>query len=184
MKKITAILIMLAMLLSLTACGAQEAAPSAAEQAYEDACALLAEGKYEEAIEAFTSLESYRRIQEKIDEAAAALEAQKLAEEQAAHEAHLANISHLLGKWKSEDGTIELTFQEDMLCHYREWIEVDMTREIDYPYTLAEDAAYLESMPVANQEEKTDLGFAITIEERDGVTYLTVGGIAFLRAEE
>lgn len=186
MKKIITIVLAALMLLSLAACAAEETQPtlSPEEQAFEAACSLMEEGKYQEAIDAFSALESYRKIQKKIDEAQEALENQKLAEEAAVREAELKKIRHLLGTWKSSDGTIELTFQENMFCHYREWMEPTMTREIDYAYTLHAETAYLEAFPVADPALKTDLGFPITVEDRDGIAHLLIAGYDFTRIEE
>ena len=76
MKRILCIILSILMLLSLAACGEPE--PDPEQLAFEAACALLEEGKYQEAIAAFSRLESYRKVQEKIDAAEAGLEAQWL----------------------------------------------------------------------------------------------------------
>ena len=90
MKRILCIILSILMLLSLAACGEPE--PDPEQLAFEAACALLEEGKYREAIDAFSRLESYRKVQSKINEAEAALEAQWLASEEAAKQAELEKL--------------------------------------------------------------------------------------------
>ena len=61
MKRLFCVLLSISMLLSLAACSQ----PDPEQEAFEAACALLEEGKYQEAIDAFSRLESYRKVQEK-----------------------------------------------------------------------------------------------------------------------
>lgn len=196
MKRIVCMIMGILMLLSLAACGAGEAEPtlSPEEQAFEAACALLEEGKYQEAYAAFTTLESYQRIQEKIDEAAAGIEAQRLAEEEAAKQALLQQVGFLYGTtWRDTRSTAELTFGECQdngtgsftgEVHYLDWIDSTTKREADYPWTMVEGEIYVSYLPVLGRENIPEDGFLFTVEERDGVTHLLVGECDFVRTED
>lgn len=195
MKKIITTILAALMLLFLAACGAGAAEPtlSPEEQAFEVACALLEEGKYQEAYAAFTTLESYQRIQEKIDEAAAGIEAERLAEEAAAKEALLQQIGFLLvSTWRDTGSTTELTFSECAddgtgfvgTVHYLEWIEPTTKREADYNWFLREGQIYISYLPNLPRENIPKEGFLLTVEERDGVTHLLVGDYDFVPAED
>lgn len=197
MKQIICMIMSILMLLSLAACAAGEPEPtlSPEEQAFEAACALLEEGKYKEAYAAFTTLESYQRIQEKIDEAAAGIEAERLAEEAAAKEALLQQVGFLYGTtWRDIGSTTELTFNECAddgtgegfvgTVHYLEWMEPTMKREADYNWFLREGSIYISYLPNLPRENIPEKGFLVTVEERDGVTHLLVGDYDFVPAED
>lgn len=77
MRRILAALVALIMCLALSACGASNTEPSQSEadlrvqaeqEAFEEAEALIAEGKLEEAIEAFSKIESYKKVAETVME--------------------------------------------------------------------------------------------------------------------
>lgn len=195
MKRLFCILLSISMLLSLAACGAGEAEPtlSPEEQAFEAACALLEEGKYQEAYAAFTTLESYQRIQEKIDEAAAGIEAQRLAEEEAAKQALLDKVGFLYGTtWRDTRSTAELTFGECQdngtgsftgEVHYLDWLDSTTKREADYPWTMANGEIFISYLPNLPRENIPEEGFPFTVEEREGVTHLLVGEYDFVPSE-
>lgn len=196
MKKIITTILAALMLLFLAACGAGAAEPtlSPEEQAFEAACALLEEGKYQEAYAAFTTLESYRRIQEKIDEAAAGIEAERLAEEEAAKQALLQQVGFLYGTtWRDTRSTAELTFGECQETdtgsfsgevHYLDWIDSTTKREADYLWTMTAGEIYIPYLPVLGRENIPEEGFLITVEEQNGVIHLLVGECDFVRTED
>lgn len=72
---------------------------SAEERAFEEACALLEDGDYEAAIEAFSEIGMYRQISDKIEEA------QELLEEE--------NTEFLLGQWVDLPTGTVYTFSEE-----------------------------------------------------------------------
>lgn len=196
MKRLFCILLSISMLLSLAACGAGEAEPtlSPEEQAFEAACALLEEGKYQEAYAAFTTLESYQRIQEKIDEAAAGIEAQRLAEEEAAKQALLQQVGFLYGTtWRDTRSTAELTFGECQETdtgsfsgevHYLDWIDSTTKREADYTWYLRDGQVSIPYLPCLPRDNVPEEGFSVTVEEQNGVTHLLIGECDFVRNED
>ncbi len=93
MEKIIALTLVLVMCLGLTACGASED-----EKKFEEANALLEAGNYEDALEAFSSIELYNLTAEKIFEIEEKLQADK--------------VSFLTGTWKDLKGETTVTFGE------------------------------------------------------------------------
>lgn len=196
MKRFFCVLLSIAMLLSLAACGAEETEPtlSPEAQAFEAACKLLEEGKYQEAIEAFSRLESYRKVQSKIDEAARGLEAQQLAAEEAARQALLQQVGFLYGTtWRDTRSTAELTFaecQDDYsggftgTVHSLDWIDSTTKREADYIWYLRDGQISIPYLPCLPRDGAPEEGFPVTVEERNGVTHLLVGDCDFVRNED
>ena len=191
MKRLTCILLSILMLLSLTAC-AQEPDPEG--QAFQAACALLEEGKYQEAYAAFTALDSYRRIQEKIDQSLTGMEQQRLAQEEAARQALLEKVGFLYGTtWRDIGSTTELTFGELAdegyggpfvgEVHFLDWMDATTRWEADYIWYLTEEGILISYLPELPQEDRPELGYPVTVEERDGTTHLLVGGYDFIPAE-
>ena len=187
MKRILCIILSILMLLSLAACGEPE--PDPEQLAFEAACALLEEGKYQEAIDAFSRLESYRKVQEKIDEAEAALEAQWLASEKAARQAELEKLGFLYGTtWHELGGTAELTFEEHQnggsLAHYRYWDDWRSLNDFDTHWVFIDGGIWINYLPDLDYDASGEYGYRATAEERDGVTHLLVGDLDFVRSED
>lgn len=189
MKRLFSILFALGMLLSLSACAAGEPALSSEEQAFQAACALLEEGKYQEAYAAFTALESYQRIQEKVDEAAAGIEALRRAEEDAAKQTELEQLDFLCGTtWHELGGTTELTFDayqrggSRLHCLYRYDWETTDAYDVHWKFIDGEiRVAYFSGL---DPDVDPELGHLVIPEERDGVTHLLIGGLDFVRTED
>lgn len=187
MKRILCIILSILMLLSLAACGEPE--PDPEQLAFEAACALLEEGKYQEAIAAFSRLESYRKVQEKIDEAEAALEAQWLASEEAARQAELEKLGFLYGTtWHELGGTAELTFEEHQNggspLHCRHWEDRETLEDFDAHWKFIDGEIWISYFPGLDPDTSGEYGYRATAEERDGVTHLLVGDLDFVRSED
>lgn len=185
MKRILCIILSILMLLSLAACSQ----PDPEQLAFEAACALLEEGKYQEAIDAFSRLESYRKVQEKIDAAEAALEAQWLASEEAAKQAELEKLGFLYGTtWHELGGTIELTFDEyqhgGSLAHCRYWDIWGSLNDIDTHWQFIDGEIWINYLPDIHSDPSGEYGHRVTADERDGVTHLLVGDLDFVRNED
>ena len=185
MKRLFCILLSISMLLSLAACGK----PDPEQVAFEEACALLEAGKYQEAYAALTALESYRRIQEKIDEAAAGIEAQRLAGEEAAMQTELEQLGFLCDTtWHELGGTIDLTFEEyqngGSLLHCRYWNDWGTLESFDIHWKFINGEIRTAYFPGLDPDVNPELGHLVTPEERDGVTHLLVGDLDFVRSED
>ena len=192
MKRIFCILLSLVMLLSLAACGAREAEPtlSPEEQAFEAACALLEEGKYQEAYDAFNALESYRKVQVMIDQALHGMELERLAAEEAERQAQLEKVGFLYGTtWHELGGTLEITFDELLDGFYGElrysnWRDRETVDEYGSSWYHQNGQIWISSLPGLDWEAAQDLGHPVKTEERDGITHLLVGDLDFVRTED
>ena len=185
MKRILCIILSILMLLSLAACSQ----PDPEQEAFEAACALLEEGNYAEAIEAFSQLESYRKVQEKIDAAEAGLEAQRLAAEKAAREAELEKLGFLYGTtWHELGGTIELTFEEyqhgGSPLHCRYWDDWGNLETFDTHWEFIDGEIRVAYFPGLDPDVAPGAVHPVTAEERDGITHLLVGDLDFVRSED
>lgn len=112
MKKLMAVLLVLAMVMSLGGCAMKEAAEAVekTEEAMAQARELIDNGDYEQAIELLSELEVYSRITELLDEAAQAQMEQEW-------ENRRKDASFLVGTWRCIDqNDMSLTFQEDGIC--------------------------------------------------------------------
>ncbi len=160
MKKYVAILLALVMCLSLTACASED------EKAFEAANALMEAGEYEQALEAYYSIELYQKVSEKIYEAEEYLRTQ--------------GIDFLVGTWKDlrsdavveikEDGTYkvddgygntweDLLFYEDDIVYVLGALEV---KEEDGILHLTDE--YYDLVPEANYEELGPVEIAVTMD--------------------
>jgi hypothetical protein len=188
MKRILCIILSILMLLSLAACGEPE--PDPEQLAFEAACALLEEGKYQEAIDAFSRLESYRKVQSKIYEAEAALEAQWLASEEAAKQAELEKLGFLYGTtWHELGGTLEVTFDALMdgffgELRYSYQRDRETVDENDGVWYFQDGNIWIGHLPGLDWEGAEELGHKAKTEERDGITHLLIGDLDFVRSED
>ena len=187
MKRILCIILSILMLLSLAACCEPE--PDPEQLAFEAACALLEEGKYQEAIDAFSRLESYRKVQEKIDAAEAGLEAQWLVSEEAAKQAELEKLGFLYGTtWHELGGTIELTFEEHQNggspLHCRYWEDRETLEDFDAHWKFIDGEIRVAYFPGLDPDAAPGAVHPVTAEERDGITHLLVGDLDFVRSED
>ena len=186
MKRLFCVLLSISMLLSLAACGK----PDPEQLAFEAACALLEEGKYQEAIDAFSRLESYRKVQEKIDAAEAGLEAQWLASEEAAKQAELEKLGFLYGTtWHELGGTLEVTFDALMdgfygELHYSHQRDRETVDENDGVWYFQDGEIWIGHLPGLDWDVAEELGHKAKTEERDGITHLLVGDLDFVRSED
>lgn len=185
MKRLFCVLLSISMLLSLAACGK----PDPEQLAFEAACALLEEGKYQEAIDAFSRLESYRKVQEKIDAAEAGLEAQWLASEEAAKQAELEKLGFLYGTtWHELGGTIELTFEEHQNggspLHCRYWEDRETLEDFDAHWKFIDGEIRVAYFPGLDPDAAPGAVHPVTAEERDGITHLLIGDLDFVRSED
>ena len=185
MKRMICTLLAAVLLLSLAACGK----PDPEQEAFEAACALLEEGNYAEAIKAFSQLESYRKVQEKIDEAEAALEAQWLASEEAARQAELEQLGFLYGTtWHELGGTIELTFDGyqhgGSPLHCRYWDGWGNLETFDAHWVFIDGEIRAAYFPGIDPDAAMGAVHPMTAEERDGITHLLVGDLDFVRSED
>ena len=186
MKRLFCVLLSISMLLSLAACGK----PDPEQLAFEAACALLEEGKYQEAIDAFSRLESYRKVQEKIDAAEAGLEAQWRASEEAAKQAELEKLGFLYGTtWHELGGTLEVTFDALMdgfygELHYSHQRDRETVDENDGVWYFQDGEIWIGHLPGLDWDVAEELGHKAKTEERDGITHLLVGGLDFVRSED
>ena len=106
MKRIFALLLTLAMAVSLMACGSGD------KKAIEEAQALIDSGDYESAIELLTSIEQYQQITGMLDEAVQLMQEQERQEQ-------LAGADFLCGTWVCiDDMTTTLTYREDGTCSF------------------------------------------------------------------
>ena len=153
MKKIFCLL--LALCLFLSGCGTPAPAEPDPEAALiAEGEALLAEGKYAEAIRVFSSIPSYQTIAARIAEAEQLLEEEKKAEEQA-------SIGFLYGVWHDLNSEAVLVFQENG--------QATLT-EKDYQGTPKDSVAHYE-MAQGNLRISSFDG-SVSVEDRDGVTHL------------
>ena len=188
MKRILCIILSILMLLSLAACCEPE--PDPEQLAFEAACALLEEGKYREAIDAFSRLESYRKVQSKIYEAEAALEAQWLASEEAAKQAELEKLGFLYGTtWHELGGTLEVTFDALMdgffgELRYSNQRDRETVDENDGVWYFQDGNIWIGHLPGLDWEVAEELGHKAKTEERDGITHLLIGDLDFVRSED
>lgn len=101
MKRIFALLLALAIAVSLMACGSGD------KKTIEEAQALIDSGDYESAIELLTSIEQYQQITEMLDKAVQLMQEQERQE-------RLAGAEFLFGTWICiDDMTTTLTYRED-----------------------------------------------------------------------
>jgi len=185
MKRIFCIFLSILMLLSMAACSQ----PDPEQVAFEAACALLEEGKYQEAIEAFSALESYRRIQGKINEAEAAMNAEWLASEEAARQAELEKLGFLYDTtWYELGGTMELTFDEcqnggsPLHCLY--WDHWGTLESYETHWEFIGGEIWISHLPGLDPDASGENGYRATAEDRDGVTHLLIGELDFVCSED
>lgn len=131
MKKAAIIALLLALVVFLVACSNDSSASSETEL-FEAANALMDEGKYEQAIAIYQSIESYQKISEKIAEA----------------ESHLLE-SAPPESVETETQPIESTLPEDPNAFlYQKWIDLNDDPVKQYPQVLT----FLENGTVYDKE--------------------------------
>ena len=165
MKRILCVLLSILMLLSLAGCASEQ------DKALESANALIAEGKYQEAYDALTNQEGYQAYQAQVE-----LAWEKIQE---------AKGSFLLGTvWKEIDSALELQFVEGGALQFSYDLYGWNEEEPSAMWSYEEGVLKVSRMPESKLEDGGVPTHEVTIEEKDGVTHLTIDGMDFVREED
>ncbi len=136
MKRIVALLLAAAVVLSLCACGATKE-KRLKKQAFDAATALLEEGKYEEALAAFESLDDYEGAAEKIEQCKTGI---------------------LDNKYDSALALMKEGKYEDALALFRTLDYKDSMAKARECETAVAEAAYHEALTLMEEEKYVDAG--------------------------